>query len=79
MAVSAQFNASQNGVGSYSSNEINLLLCRICGKSKEDNKQDIFCDIFGTQGDKCKLQEKLKFCFTPQVTFISITNVTLTH
>ena len=66
MAVSAQFNASQNG--GVGSSEI-LILCRICGKSKEyNNKQDIFCDIFGTQGDKCKLQEKLKFCFTPQVT-----------
>ena len=52
--------------------EINECCCRICGKSKEETNSDSFLDIFGTQGEKYKLPEKLKFCFTPQVTLLSL-------
>ena len=41
-----------------------VLLCRICGSTTDG---DTFVDIFNTEGEKNQLEQKLKFCFTKEV------------
>ena len=66
MAGGLEFqNGVENGI-KMENNGIEIEICRICGKSRE-GPDEIFTHIFGPHGEKCKLQEKLKFCFTPQV------------
>ena len=66
MAGGLEFqNGVENGI-KMDNNGMEAEICRICGKSRE-GPDEIFTHIFGPHGEKCKLQEKLKFCFTLQM------------